>query len=215
MKWDKCRAWLFTNHCPSDIVSGFSGIESTDLLIAVDAGLAVMQHLGLTPQVIVGDMDSVGDKLLTGICPDTQIMHYASAKNETDTELAVLWCIEQGIREIVICNDMQGRFDHAMALVQNLLLARWMEVKCRIESSDQIVRLLEKETVLSYPPGTLLSLIALSDKAVFESSEGLDYALHGITLYQHLSRGISNRISKLPAMIGLREGTVLAILTIL
>ncbi len=209
------RAWLFTGHCPSSIVSGYHNLKESDLLIAVDSGLAMMEDLGLSPHLIIGDLDSANELAIGRDYPGVPVLRYPTAKNETDTELAVLWCLQQGIGEIVICNDLQGRFDHALALVQNLLLARDKGVYCRIESANQVVLLLDRETALPYPAGSMLSLIALSEKAEFEDSTGLDYAMSGVMLYSHLSRGISNRINNLPAIVRLRGGKVLAVLTIL
>ncbi|MBM4403916.1 MAG: thiamine diphosphokinase [Candidatus Cloacimonetes bacterium] len=208
-------AWLFTNHCPAATVTGYESIKADDILIAVDGGLAKMLEMGLIPQVLIGDLDSLDPGALAMVPDQTEVIRYPVAKDETDSELALLWCLERNIHNIVICNDLQGRFDHCLALAQNLLLAQAQGASCRIESTDQMVMLLERETKWSYPVGTLVSLIAWSETAEFTASTGLDCALDNVVLYKHLSRGISNRINASEVTISLQSGKVLAILSIL
>jgi len=208
------RAYLFTNHFPAKLVSGYHHIRTVDAIIAVDKGLEKVINLGLKPAIIIGDLDSLALEILQRY-PELPLLRYPAEKNETDTELALQWCVEQGFSEIVICNDLQGRFDHALALVQNLLLLKehYPEVQARIESQNQTIFILDKRTEFSNYKGRLLSLIALNGIAEFSHSKGLKYPLHGLVLYPHLSRGISNEITENETEIGLESGMVLAILT--
>jgi thiamine pyrophosphokinase len=208
------RAYLFTNHSPLEIVSGYGNIQAEDSIIAVDKGLEYITRLGLRPSIVIGDLDSISTEILDRF-PELPALRHPAEKNETDTELALQWCVEQGFSEIVICNDLLGRFDHALALVQNLLLLKEQspDVLTRIESKNQTIFILDKRTELSNYEGRLLSLIALNGTAEFSLSKGLKYPLHGLVLYPHLSRGISNEITETEAEIGLAAGTVLAIIT--
>jgi len=208
------RAYLFTNHSPSEIVSGYSNIQPNDAVICVDKGLERVHGLGLKPDVLIGDLDSLSPDIFQKY-PGLALIRYAAEKNETDTELALLWGLEQGFEELVICNDLQGRFDHALGLVQNLLLIKEKAptVRTWIESQNQRVFILEQRTEFTEPKGSLLSLIALDEKAEFAYSKGLKYPLDGLTLYPHLSRGISNEIIAEKAVISLKTGVVLAIMS--
>jgi thiamine pyrophosphokinase len=206
-------AWLVTQNSPAEIFSSYASIDpEQDLVIAVDQGLEQVERLGLIPDLIIGDMDSADEELLArhGNC---EIMRYPARKDETDTELALDWCERKGIKQIVICNDMGGRFDHAFALIQNLLRLNDSGISCRIESRDQRLWLLQPETDLDGLEGCLLSLLSLCFDSRFEGSEGLEYPLDGLVLHHDLTRGISNRITKDRASIRLLSGSVLAVLT--
>lgn len=214
-----CRAFLVTNYAPSQIVSGYENISSTDHIIAVDKGLQQVHALGLQPHIIIGDLDSLDIKLLD-LYPDVPIYKHPSAKNETDTELALLWCLKQEIyTEIIICNDLQGRFDHAMGLVQNLLLAKCFssigsaEFPWRIESQRQILFTLPDTLILNNRKGQLVSLIPLTAEVQLISSIGLKYPLNDLVLSQHLSRGISNEIIASQASISKGSGEALVVLS--
>lgn len=208
-------AWLITNHSPQSIVSGYSSIQMQDIVIAIDKGYEYAKLLGLKPGLLIGDLDSLAQEWTGSFEDDLEILRYPVEKNETDTELAILNALERGYRNIVICNDLGGRFDHALALVQNLSLGEGKGARIRIESADQIVFLLDQETHLEYPAGSTLSLIALSESAELIGSKGLYYPLDGLALDSKQTRGISNRLTERGAWIGKKTGRVLAIVTIL
>ncbi len=207
------KAWLVTANAPAQIFSSYSTINSeTDRVVAVDKGLERLSELDILPNLIIGDMDSVDPDLLFLFAHTDQIIH-PQEKDETDTELAILWCMERNIDEIVICNDLGGRFDHALALIQNLAFIQEKGLKGSIESENQKLFLLDSETSLEGYEGCLLSLLALEGEAVFEASAGLYYPLEGIALSALRPRGNSNRITTQNAWIKLVSGKVLAIIT--
>ena len=206
-------AWLFTATSPEEIFGGYASIDpGRDLVIAVDAGLERVHALGLTPGLIIGDMDSVDAELLDRHSACEQLRHPAH-KNETDTELALLWCLEAGVAEVVICNGLEGRFDHSLALLQNLDFLRAQGLPARIESARQKIWFLKPETLISGCRGCLLSLLAWGSEADLTSSEGLQYPLAGLTLFPQKARGVSNRIEADTATVRLASGIILAILT--
>ena len=206
----KSQAWLITNHAPSQIVSGYENIAGD--IIAVDKGLEWVHDLHLTPALIIGDLDSLDPKVLA-LYPDTPLIRHKSEKNETDTELAITWCLSQGYQKIVICNDMQGRFDHSAAIIQNLITGHQKGISIHIESDVQSFFFLGPETTISARPGDLLSLISYSETSHFTSSTALQYPLRDLVLHQHQSRGISNVLLADKSLILLESGLVLAIVT--
>lgn len=206
------RAWLITPQAPSEIWSGYSGIEADDLVVAVDGGLRRCKELGLIPLYLCGDLDSVRDQELQGF-PEERIWAFPTDKDETDTELAMLKCLELGYTQIVICNDMQGRIDHGLGLIQNLRLGFLKGLDIRIETSFQRLWFLPPVWEAEGLRGCLLSLVTFGESAVFSHSEGLKWPLDGLELKPELSRGISNLIISERASIRLTGGPVLAILS--
>lgn len=207
------KAWIFTANSPKEIFSSYASIKlPQDLIVAADNGLERIHSLGLKPDVIIGDMDSVSPDLRM-LYPKTLMVAHPSAKNETDTELAINWCLEQDAREIIICNDLEGRFDHALALVQNLAMLRKKGVNCRVESRRQQMFFLERNSILEGHQGLLLSLFAWREEAVFSASEGLRFPLGGVSLSPELTRGVSNVIDSARAQVMIASGQVLAVLT--
>ena len=213
MKSVDSTAWLFTATSPAEIFGGYASINpNRDLVIAVDSGLERVQALGLKPDLIIGDMDSVEPELLQ-LYPNTRQLRHPADKNETDTELALLWCLNAKVREIVICNSLEGRFDHSLALVQNLEFLQTQGFPARIESAWQRIWFLSPETTIRACRGCQLSLLAWGGEAKFDDSSGLKYPLDGISLFPQKVRGMSNQVDKEEATIKLASGIILAILT--
>lgn len=207
------RAWLITCHAP--ILPQYGSIAPEDMIIAVDQGLEIIHLVRLRPTLIIGDLDSLSELSLLNEYGDVPLVKFSPDKNETDSELAMNWAISHGATEIIICNDMEGRIDHAIGLIPLLDFAKRQGVDCRIETGTQILRMLEDIDDLDYPEGTLISLLPLSEDAEFSSSVGLQYSLDGLVLKGRQTRGISNRLSASPARILKSRGDVLAVITIL
>ncbi len=180
-------------------------------MIAVDAGLKTVAAQNLHPKVIIGDFDSLELSYLEAY-PQVPVVRHQAQKNETDTEIALDWCLhEGGYREIVICNDLQGRVDHSLAIIQNLLALHRKGVLASIQTDAQRLFFLSPQTELDGKKGDLLSLISYSISSAFTSSEGLQYPLHNLIIKQHQSRGISNEFGADRVRIDLLGGEVLAI----
>jgi thiamine pyrophosphokinase len=216
---EKTRAYIFTNHAPKDIVSRYKNIQKTDHLIAVDKGIDQIDELGLNPYILIGDLDSIEPEMLEKYC-HIPFHRHPTEKNETDTELALDWCLQQECySEIIICNDMQGRFDHALAIAINLLKIKSpagekipYPVPYRIESENQSIFILPDNIEFNNCQGKLLSLIPLSERIVFSRSQNLKYPLDSLIIRDYQSRGISNIITAAKAEILKTEGICLAVL---
>jgi len=208
------RAWLITHIAPPRLAIDYSSIRPDDLVIAVDGGLKQCLQLSLSPQVVIGDFDSIEPAHLLKLSPDCERITHPADKDETDTQLALEYCLARNIGEIIICNDLSGRFDHSLALVQNLLQAHRQGASAKAVSASQVMFLFEGSTTLSYPINSLLSLISLTKSSEFSSSQGLAYPMDNLTLYNWHSRGISNEISETTQSIFCASGLVLAIITL-
>lgn len=207
------KAWLISHYSPDSIVTGYQSIKEDDLIIAVDGGYQKCLELKLAPHLLIGDLDSIEHALLKKVPASCQRIVYPRMKDETDTQLALQFCIKENIPEVIICNDLTGRFDHSFALIQNLLQAHQNGLKAKIISQTQIITILDETNIMAYPVKTILSLISLSERTEFTSSQGLAYPLDNLTLYNWQSKGISNTISEPTQYIKLSSGSVLAIVT--
>jgi len=213
MKKEAETAWLFTTTSPKEIFSSYKNIDySKDLIIAVDAGLERVNKLGIEPDLIIGDMDTLSPELLEQY-PDTEKIKYDIQKNHTDTELAILWCLEHNLKQVVIINGLTNRFDHSLGLLQNLALLHSKNVTARIESEKQVVFFLINKSQLNGYEGCLLSLFAYGGDATIKNSEGLFFPLKNLTLSPLHTRGISNNVISSSITIELDKGLILAIFT--
>src|SRR4029079_6306556 len=91
--------------------------NGVDAVVAADGGLAAADALGLTPTVIVGDMDSAhAARVAAGGAEGVPVIRTTSDKDESDTELAVLEAVRLGATRITVLGALGGpRLDHGLA----------------------------------------------------------------------------------------------------
>ncbi|MBC7233333.1 MAG: thiamine diphosphokinase [Chloroflexi bacterium] len=191
----------------------YSGlVRAGDLVIAADGGTVIALQLGLEPQAVVGDLDSlpleVRRELEERGC---QFLHYPARKDETDTELAIRYALEQGAEEIVLLAATGDRLDHTLANVFLLGMPQLRGKKACILTGRTEVWLLRggEELTIQGQPGAIVTLLPVGQDAVGIHSSGLEWALRDDTLRFGLARGVSNVMTAEKAQVSLRAGLLL------
>jgi len=109
-------------------------VEQThyDKVIAVDAGLAALAAIGLTPDYVVGDFDTVDGAVLEQYrrLPHIVWEQHKPEKNETDTELARSLALTLGCGRIIFLGATGGRIDHMLGNIHALYAC----MQCGIEA---------------------------------------------------------------------------------
>ena len=132
-----------------DFAGNFLKNHSFEKVIAVDAGLKQAEALGVTPDLIVGDFDTVDPEVLARFRAMEHMMWdvHQPEKDETDTELAVTTAVRAGCRELVILGALGGRFDHALGNVHLLYYGAKLGAEASIlDSRNRITVLTEGRT---------------------------------------------------------------------
>lgn len=195
--------------------AGFLKTYEYSCIIAVDGGLASTESLGLAPDLIVGDFDTVSGELLEkyksmGIHLET----HKPEKDYTDTELALDYVLHlPDIEEIVILGALGRRFDHALGNLQILLSALRKGVFCRIVDAYNCIYLLDrgKSVCREKVRGKYISLIPMTEKVTGVTLEGFKYPLYNATLTQGNSLGISNELVGERGNIAFKDGILICI----
>ncbi len=183
-----------------------------DLVIGADGGAFVAQQLGLEPQVVIGDMDSVLPELRARLEEHgCQFVHYPPRKDETDTELAIQYALQRGAQEILLLGATGSRLDHTLANVFLLGMPGLEGVKAKIIAGNTEVWLVRDELEIGGHVGDIVTLLPLGQDAVGVRTEGLEWALHDDTLQFGLARGVSNVMTSSRARVTLREGLLLVL----
>lgn len=168
-----------------------NAVEAGDIIIAVDGGADALARIGLTPALLVGDLDSISPGALADLeARGVELLRLQTAKDETDTEAALRLAVERGATEITVFNALGGpRLDH---LVGNLLLltAPWLAA-ARVTLVDGLheIFLVKGQAVVTGRPGDTVSLLPLAGVVQDVRTEGLLYPLRGEPLLQGHARG--------------------------
>ncbi len=148
--------------------------KDNDIIIAADAGFHHLEKLQLTPDILLGDFDSIG-KLPSGI----ETVKFPAEKDCTDTELAIIEGIKHGYLKFVVCGAIGGkRPEHTIA---NLMLASCYASKgfdITLTDGENIVKAVHNSYISFTEKETgYLSIFSLGGNASGVSIEGLKYPL--------------------------------------
>lgn len=188
--------------------------RNAKLIIAADGGLAHVQSLGLKPNLIVGDLDSVTpDQVRWAEEQGCEIRRFPVDKDETDLELALRAAEESGCKNVIITAALGGRLDHTLSNIFLMNLPRLSEIELRIDEGDQEVILILQSIEVTGKAGDTVSLLPLSPIVRGITTSGLKYPLIDESLVFFQSRGISNRMLSNSAKIQIQSGILLCIHT--
>lgn len=210
------RAFIFANGEHADLRVVREQIRPGDRLIAADNGLQYLRLLGLRPDLLIGDLDSVSPEEKAALQLDAaSIEQHPPQKNETDLELAVLAALRQGARFIRIVAALGGRLDMTLANIFLLALPELAGVDIRLDDGLEEVFLIcpGAPGEIHGQVGEIVSLLPLSGPADGIRTSGLEYPLRGETLYPERTRGISNRLAAEAARVTLEAGQLICIHT--
>ena len=167
------------------------------LVIAADGGSRHAAALGLSIDIVVGDLDSMDKGLRrTLAAAGARFVTAPAHKDETDLELALLHAVAQGTDVIAVLGALGGRLD--MTLANVLLLTHPGLAPARVEvwQGDQTAWLIRPPgEAIPGSPGDTLSLIPLGGAAEGITTTDLAYPLRNETLATGPARGVSNVIA--------------------
>lgn len=196
--------------CVIFCAGGFAGLleplEKDDLVIAADGGLVHTQALGITPQVILGDFDSLGY-----IPEGAQV--FPAEKDDTDAMLAARKGLDAGYREFVFYGSLDGpRLDHTVANFQTLQFLSDRGADAWLVGENQTVTVLKNGSLL-FPQRAsgYLSLFCMGADCTGITLKGLKYTLTNGSLNAGFPLGVSNQFIGEAASVTVKNGSLLVI----
>ena len=187
-------------------------LQKEDRVICVDGGARYAAALGVVPDVIVGDMDSVTPEQLNYFSGrGAMIKEYPADKNDTDTALALAEALSGSPEEIVVLGALGSRWDHSLANVHLLRVALDRGVKARIIDEHNEISLVAPHTpvVLEGKPGDLFSLLPLTEEVTGVNVRGAGWPLENAVFRIGNPYGISNSLASDRVEISIATGIVL------
>ena len=88
-----------------------------ELIVAADSGLDLADRLGLKPDVVVGDMDSLSDRRKLDDFSADKVHLFPCDKDETDTEIGLRYFCERGFERVFLVGGGEGRLDHLLGIL--------------------------------------------------------------------------------------------------
>lgn len=190
-------------------------IQENDYIICVDGGLRYAHSIGVKPNLVVGDMDTISHKELEDTTEhlNVKVIRYPREKDFTDTHIALLKALELGYKKIIILAALGGRIDHTLANIMLLALPEAISADVRIIEKNQEICLIRNKEELKGVPGQIVSLLPLSKEVKGINTKGLYYEMKKGTMCMGVPIGISNIMTEESATVELEKGLLLAIYT--
>lgn len=200
----------------TDFNAGHFLAQRFDCVIAVDGGYASLQRIGVSPDYVVGDFDS-----LQYVPQRDDVLCYPCEKDESDMELAMRLAQERGCGTLFVYGALAGRLDHTIANLQ--LLARCARSGFAVFGVGDSFALTvldgsgrSKVAFDSFDPsfldageyGRCISVFAYGGVARGVTESGLKYGLDSADVGDDCSLGLSNEFTGGAALVGLEEGNV-------
>lgn len=179
-----------------------SKIRENDYIICADGGYDHAVKMGLSPDILIGDFDSVSELPKT-----SEIIKYPARKDFTDGELAVKYAIEHGFDDVLLLAMTGDRADHT---ITDILLLTQCKNGCIADDNNEIYLLRDSVTV-SGRKGDTVSIVPVGGDVGGITTQNLEYPLCSETLYFGESRGVSNVMTAEKCVITAKKGIGLVI----
>ena len=201
----KTRALILANGHPPSKRLLLRLVKQSAVFVCADGGANTAARLGLKPDLIIGDLDSIAPVTLRKF-RNVQTRRIAD-QNSTDLEKALSWVTRKGHKDIVVAGATGRRLDHSLG---NLSALVKFSRKARIRFVDDAseVCFVGSEFRFEASPGTVVSLIPLS---LCEGivTHGLKWELKNESLRLGFRESTSNMVKSSPVSIRVRRGDLL------
>ncbi len=181
-------------------------IEDTDLVIAADAGINNTNKLNITPDIIIGDFDSLGYK------PNhNNVIMHPIEKDDTDTMLAIKEALKRGYKSFRIVGCIGGRLDHTFANIQTAAFITENGGNAVFYGNEECFTVIKNDKfVFDSSFSGNISVFAL-DNCKKVNIKGLYYELNNGQLSPAFPLGVSNKFINQVGYVSVEDGTLLII----
>jgi thiamine pyrophosphokinase len=187
-------------------------LRADDYLICADGGTRHAVTLGLTPRLIIGDMDSTEKNILKEFQKaNVEIELYHRDKNETDLELAINKAVAINPQEIIIVAALGGRMDQTLANIALLSSVQLATCNVKLDDGVEEIFFVTNQAQIKGRSGDVVSLIPWGNPVHGVQTKNLKWQLNDEILYPNKTRGISNEMISDTASVKIKSGSLLLI----
>jgi thiamine pyrophosphokinase len=207
------RAAIFLNGPPDSAGLLRRVAGRADLVIAADGGARYALETGVVPDLVVGDMDSLGEELAREVeRRGASLERHPVRKDKMDGQLAVLAARERGATVADLLCAVGGRVGALFAVPHILLAAERIGLRSTVvadrgrmfvvEAGYRMVEGVQEDSISIFP---------LSGPAAGVTLEGMEYPLENASLEPGDTLGFHNELIGTEARVSVGEGAILVI----
>jgi thiamine pyrophosphokinase len=207
------RAAIFLNGAPDppDLLRRIAG--RADLVVAADGGARYALDAGVVPDLVVGDMDSLGEALTREVQERGALLErYPVRKDKMDGHLAVLAVRDRGATEVDLLCAAGGRFSALFAVPHILLASERIGLRATMVADWGEAFVLEAGSrTVAGDPGDSVSVFPFTGPATGVTLEGFGYPLADARLEIGDTLGFHNELIGGTGRISVEGGALLVI----
>ena len=189
-------------------------IKENDFIICADGGMNHIMEVGKSPDLVIGDLDSINQNSLNYIEENKiPIQKFPTIKDDTDTGIALEYLIQKGFKEITLMGVTGTRQDHTIANIFLLDYIHGKNIKGKIIDDNNIIYLVEDYLRLEYMNNSFVSVIPITETGIEVSLSGFFYNLDNIKIKFGSTYGISNKVIEEYGEIKIHNGKALVFIS--
>jgi len=188
--------------------------EKGDYVIAADGGYEALTSRGVTPDLVVGDFDSLTPDLTEDVSNHPNVVRSPAEKDETDMMLAVRQGLDRGYKIFVINGGLGGRLDQTVANIQILAYIAENGARGILLGPESCVIAIKNGEIgfgSNAARGGTISIFSAGDKAEGVTLKGLKYPLENAIVTSNYPIGVSNEFTGEPVTITVQTGILIII----
>lgn len=188
-------------------------LDEEDFIIGADRGALFLIDHGYTPDIAVGDFDSVSPEALLQIQAGSKETIGCDPVNKdlTDSEMALDLALNTQPESILLMGVTGTRMDHTLASIQMMTRALQRQVACSIMDANNYITLTGSHAVVEERGYTYVSLLPLTPEVTGITLQGFQYPLENATLKLGQSLAVSNVLIAASGTVTIESGLLLII----
>ncbi|MEO8233158.1 MAG: thiamine diphosphokinase [Ignavibacteriota bacterium] len=174
---------------PAKSVVNYFVNKGFSIIICADGGANSAKNIGVIPNFIIGDLDSISGSTLKYFKGKSKIIKY-KRQNDTDVEKSLKFAINKNFNEVILSGVAGDRLDHTICNL-GIVLKFFDNIKISLVSEKSFLIPINKTTYLKTKVGETISLYAFDNKTKITST-GLKYKLNNTALPFGIKESTSN-----------------------
>ena len=148
-------------------------------LICADGGANSAYELGLVPDAIIGDLDSISSETLNEFKSISKVIRL-KGQNDTDVEKCLKFAIKNNYDEALLTGVTGNRLDHTFCNL-GIVLKIFSEINISLVAENSFLKPYSGIVKLKTKPKEIVSVYGIDSKTRI-SSRGLKYPLKNVSL---------------------------------
>ena len=204
---EKCII-LANGKSPRKSVITFFQKNGFDTLLCADGGADSALRVGLTPDYIIGDLDSISKEAINKFKNTSKILQY-KRQSDTDVEKCLKFAIKNKFNEALLIGVTGNRLDHTICNL-GIVLKFFSKIKLSLLAENSYLKPYTGDVQLKTIKGEIISLYGF-DKKTKITSNGLKYPLKNISLPFGDKQSTSNVSTSNSIQLKIRKGIIFII----